>query len=477
MLHRRDAMIRLGQLGAGALALPTLLEARANTPSLAAPKQSRPADSCIYLFLWGGPPQHDTFDLKPDAPAEIRGEFKPIRTNVPGLDICEKLPRLARLADRYAVVRSLTHPSNNHEPSVQYMLNGKPGGPGVSFPRNHRTRSDFPNIGSVLSYFRPRGDLPAAVTVPRPIGHGGVTYTGTYGGFLGPKHDPLERAAAGGTRDAAMHAMDPLPDLPDSRLAARTGLLKQLERADAALQKTGGAGVDRRGSQGEPAGGSPSLSEYREQALRMVSNPAVRRAFELHREPDRVRDRYGRSEYGESFLLARRLVEAGVSLVTISWMYISPEGKVYNVWDNHGGYGIYGAKTGYDLLRGPTLLPALDQGLSALLEDLIDRGLLDRTLIAAAGEFGRTPKVNADGGRDHWGACQSALFAGGGIRGGQVYGRSDKIAAYPSDNPVSPTDFLATIYHAMGVDPEGEVRDRENRPHRVCDGKPVLSLF
>jgi hypothetical protein len=462
MLHRRDAMIRLGQLGAGALALPALLEARANTPSLATPPRRRTADSCIYLFLWGGPPQHDTFDLKPDAPADIRGEFRPIRTNVPGIDICEKLPRLARLADKYAIVRSLTHPSNNHEPSVQYMLSGRPGAPTLAVPMNQRKRSDFPNIGSVVSYFRPPADLPAAVTVPRPIGHSGVTYTGTYGGFLGPRHDPLERAPAKDTRESANHALDPQPDVPDARLVARTGLLKQLERTDAALQKSGGAiGMD----------------EYREQALRMVSNPTVRQAFELNREPDRVRDRYGRSEFGESFLLARRLVEAGVSLITISWMYIFPHGQVSNVWDNHSGLNIYGAKTGFDLLRGPTCLPPLDRGLSALIEDLIDRGLFDRTLLAAAGEFGRTPKVNKDGGRDHWGACQSALFAGGGIRGGQVYGKSDKSAAYPTDNPVSPPDFLATIYHALGVDAEGEIRDRENRPHRVCDGKPVLSLF
>jgi hypothetical protein len=456
MLHRRDAMIRLGQLGAGALALPALLAARATPP------RARTADSCIYLFLWGGPPQHDTFDLKPDAPQEIRGEFGPIKTNVPGLDICEKLPRLARLADRYALVRSLTHGSNNHEPSVQYMLSGKPGAPALAVPMNQRSRSDFPNVGSVVSYFRPPSDLPAAVTVPRPVGHSGVTYTGTYGGFLGPKHDPLERAPAKDTRESANHALDPLPDVPDARLVARTGLLKQLERTDAALQKTGGgSGVD----------------EYREQALRMLSSPVVRQAFDLTREPDRVRDRYGRSEFGESFLLARRLVEAGVALVTISWMYIFPHGQVSNVWDNHSGLNIYGAKTGFDLLRGPTCLPALDQGLSALLEDLIDRGLFERTLIAAAGEFGRTPKVNKDGGRDHWGACQSALFAGGGIRGGQVYGKSDRSAAYPTDNPVSPPDFLATMYHALGVDPEGEIRDRENRPHRACDGKPILSLF
>jgi hypothetical protein len=453
LLNRRDAMIRLG--AAGGLTLPAMLRASASSPARGS------ADSCIYLFLWGGPPQQDTFDLKPDAAAEFRGEFKPIRTNVPGLDICEKLPRLARLADKYSIIRSLTHPSNNHEPSVQHMLSGRAGPPSLAVPNNQRKRSDFPNIGSVVSSFTPPGDLPAAVTVPRPIGHDGSTYSGTYAGFLGPKHDPLERAPAKETREVATHALDPLPELPSSRIAHRSSLLKQLERQDAKLQRTGGTGLD----------------DYRLQALRMVSNPAVREAFELNREPAYVRDRYGRSEYGESFLLSRRLIEAGVKFVTISWMYIAPDGNVLNVWDNHSGAGVLGAKTGYDLLRGPTCLPALDQGLSALLEDLHDRGLLNRTLIAAAGEFGRTPKVNKDGGRDHWGACQSAFFAGGGVRGGQVYGKSDKIAAYPTDNPVSPGDFLATIYQALGIDPQGEVIDRENRPHRLIDGSPVSSLF
>jgi hypothetical protein len=452
MLNRRDAMIRLG---AGGLTLPAMLRAAASSPSRGS------ADACLYLFLWGGPPQQDTFDLKPDAPAEFRGEFKPIRTSVPGLAICEKLPRLARLADKFSIVRSLTHPSNNHEPSVQHMLSGRAGAPSLAVPNNQRKRTDFPNIGSVVSYFTPPGNLPAAVTVPRPVGHSGVTYTGTHGGFLGPKHDPMERAPAKDTREAASHALDPLPELPGDRVAHRSGLLKQLERQDAKLQRIGGAGLD----------------EYRDQAMRMVSNPAVRQAFELDREPAWMRDRYGRSEYGESFLLSRRLIEAGVKFVTISWMYIFPNGVVSNVWDNHAGLGIHGAKTGYDLLRGPTCLPPLDQGLSAFIEDLHDRGMLDRTLIAAAGEFGRTPKVNKDGGRDHWGACQSALFAGGGIRGGQVYGKSDKIAAYPTENPVSPGDFLATMYHAMGIDPQGEVIDKENRPHRLVDGSPVTPLF
>jgi hypothetical protein len=453
MLHRRDAMLRLGQLG-GACALPGLLQARA-----AAPRRGS-ADSCIYLFLWGGPPQHDTFDLKPDAPAEIRGEFRPIRTNVPGIDICEQLPRLARLADKYALVRSLTHRSDNHEPSVYHMMTGRVPPRQFSVPNNQRTRTDFPNIASVVSHFTPQTGIPAAVTVPRPIGHDGSTYAGTYAGWLGPRHDPFERAPAKETREVATHALDPQPDLPDTRIAGRSALLTRLQQQDAALQR-----------------GRTAIDENHDRALRMLATPAVRQAFELDREPSRVRDRYGRNEYGESLLLSRRLVEAGVGLVTISWMYIFPDGNVANVWDNHSGLNIHGAKTGYDLLRGPTCLPALDRGLSALIEDLAERGLLERTLIAAAGEFGRTPKINKDGGRDHWGACQSALFAGGGVRGGQVIGRSDRNAAYVADRPVSPADFLATLYAALGIDPHAELRDRENRPYTLVDGDPIAGLM
>jgi hypothetical protein len=210
----------------------------------------------------------------------------------------------------------------------------------------------------------------------------------------------------------------------------------------------------------------------------MITSGEVRRAFQLEHEPPGLRDRYGRNEYGESFLLARRLVEAGVKVVSIAWMHIAKNGKAYNVWDNHGGTGPLGNLTGYQMLKEQYCLPGLDRGLSTLLDDLSERGMLKRTLVVACGEFGRTPKINKDQGRDHWGAVQSAILAGGGIKGGQVYGSSDKIAAYPKDNPVSPEDFLATIHHAMGLEPEAEVPDREGRPHRIVDGgRPVLSLF
>jgi hypothetical protein len=456
MLNRRDAMIRVGQFGLGGVTLPTLLRAEE-----AGGRQRATADHCIFVFLWGGPPQHDLWDPKPDAPAGIRSEFGVTATNVPGIRIADSMPLLAQRMDRVAVVRSLSHDSNNHEPSVYRMLTGHKD-PSLVVPRNQRTRKSAPIFGSALSYFLPPSDVPPCVTVPRPIGHSGVTYAGTHAGFLGPRHDPFERAPAGDTRETPTHAVAALPDLAETRLIARDGLRKLLEDQDRLLQ------ADRAGR---------DLDEFRDRAMRMIASPVVRRAFDLDSVPLSLRERYGQSEYGESFLLARRLVEAGVKVVTISWMYIFPHGQVSNIWDNHAGYGIHGAKTGYDLLRSPVGIPPLDRSLSALLDDLAITGMLDRTLIVVAGEFGRTPKINKDAGRDHWGACQSILLAGGGIRGGQVHGASDAQGAYPSEQPVAPEDLLATIYHAMGLSPDLELRDRENRPHRLCDGRPLTGLF
>src|SRR5262245_51587343 len=457
MLHRRDAMIRLGQLGAGGLALPTLLEARASASPQAA---SRSADSAIFIFRWGGPPQQDMWDMKPDAPPGIKSLFTPIDTVVPGIRICDQMPLFARHTDKVAVVRSLTHGDNNHEPSVYHMMTGRKD-PTLVSPRNPRKRSHPPNFASALAYFSPPSSVPANVTIPRPVGHDGVTYAGTYAGFLGPKYDPLEKLPANKSNEPAAHPDVLPPDVNETRLAAREGLLKLLQKQDATLQKTGGSDLD----------------EFRNQAMQMIASPKVREAFALEKELPKLRDAYGRSEYGESFLLARRLVESGVKVVSVIWMYIMPNGGVANVWDNHGGTGGLGGITGYAMLKEKYCLPPLDRGLSALLEDLSDRGMLERTLVAAAGEFGRTPKINPQQGRDHWGAAQSAILAGGGVRGGQVYGATDKQAAFVKDSPVSPEDFLATIYHAMGLAPEMEFSDREGRPHRLVDGKPVLPLF
>src|SRR5262249_42212283 len=290
----------------------------------------------------------------------------------------------------------------------------------------------------------------------------GITYAGTYAGFLGPRYDPMELGAAPNSSEQPSYAIGLPAEMDGIRLIARQGLLRTLEEQDRFLQR-------------RPA--TEALGGFREQAFRMVSSPLAKRAFNLELEPPTLRDRYGRHEYGESFLLARRLVEAGVRLVSVIWMYFMPNGRIANVWDNHGGTAGLGGITGYAMLKEKYCIPPLDQAYAALLEDLAQRGLLDETLVVVAGEFGRTPKINATQGRDHWGMCQSVLLAGGGVRGGQVYGSSDALAAYPRDNPVAPEDLLATIYHALGIAPESEVQDRSGRPFRITEGRPVTSLF
>jgi hypothetical protein len=458
MLNRRDAMIRLGQLGLGTLTLPGLLRAE---QAPAAPAPRRRARSCILLYLWGGPPQNDLWDLKPDAPQGIRSLFRPIRTVTPGFDLCDQMPLLARHTDKLAIIRSMSHPSTVHEASVYHTLTGKRN-PTLVSPRNFRRRTDFPGVGSVLSYFTPPGALPAAVTIPRPIGHDGITYAGTYAGWLGPRHDPMEPREAPNSADRPAHALGLAAGVDESRLAGRRGLLGLIEARDRRLQSA---------RAGEALGG------FREQAFRMIASRQARQAFRLDAEPPSVRDRYGRNEYGESFLLARRLVEAGVRLVTVVWMYFMPNGRIANVWDTHGGTAGLGNASGFDMLRAHYCIPPLDRAYAALLEDLQQRGLLGETLVVTTGEFGRTPRINNHQGREHWGPCYSALLAGGGVRGGTVYGASDRTGAYPRDNPVAPEDLLATVYEAMGVSPESEVRDREGRPIRICDGRPVTALF
>ena len=457
-LTRRDLMLRLGQFGAGSLTLSRLLEAE----SCAAARQERGAGrakSCILLYLWGGPPQQDTWDMKPEAPEGIRSEFKPIATATPGIEICDQMPLFARQTGKIAVVRSLSHASNDHIPSVFHTLTGRIDPTLAGAPRQRR-RSDFPMMGSVVSHFSPSGNLPATVTIPRPVGHDGVTYAGTYAGFLGPQYDPLELKPPGEVNAPPPHSLELPDEVTEQRLAGRFSLLEQLERGERALEK-------------DASKGGAGLSVFREQAMRMLTSPQAKHALDVEKESDQMRDRYGRNQYGESFLVARRLVEGGVRLVTVVWFYIEPNGNVMNVWDNHGRANF----SGYRMLKENYCLPPLDLAFSALLEDLSQRGLLDETIVAAYGEFGRTPKINKTAGRDHWGAAQSAILAGGGIRGGQIYGSTDAIAAYPRDRAVSPQDMTATIYKALGLDCDQEIHDRQGRPYRICEGQPIAELF
>jgi hypothetical protein len=460
---RREALLGLGQVGLGALTLSKLLAAEG---ALAAPAavsggmRRQPAKSCIFLFLWGGPPQQDLWDLKPEAPSGIRSLFRPIATAVPGIEIGDGLPRIAQQADKLALVRSMSHPSNDHEISIYRSLTGRVD-ESVAVPNHFRRRTHFPSVGACVSRFSPPGILPTSVTLPGPVWFSGVSFAGTHSGFLGQTYDPFEfqRVPRPDLKQPDELAQD---DALSVRTAGRRRLLDTIEEHDRRLQ----AGRDQAG-----------FDSVRQRAFELLASPEAKQALDLDQEHERRRERYGRHIYGESFLLAARLVEAGVRLVTVNWMHFPPQGGTINPWDNHGGSALLGNLGGYDILRQPYCLPSLDQAFAALLEDLSERGILDETLVVLTGEFGRTPKINAANGRDHWGPCYTTVLAGGGIRGGQVYGASDHDAAYPKSNPVAPEDILATIYEALGIDGAAEFHDNLGRPFSVCTGDSVTALF
>jgi hypothetical protein len=396
------------------------------------------------------------WDLKPAAPAEIRGPFRPIPTRLPGLQVCEHLPRLAAMADCYALVRSVSHNNHNHTPMIYYTLTGREvEQPNLDNDVRPPQRTDFPHLGAALARLKgsPSG-LPGYVAIPdlavrsslegefkrarTPLRGGG-------GGFLGPLVDPLAVNGDPGTPDA-VPALSPPPDITGPRLERRAALLTLLEQHSPRLP------------------GTETQRELRRQAV-VLSGAAggTARAFSLEAEPPRLRDRYGRHRFGKALILARRLAEAGVPMIAIHFN----EMTICDGWDTHS--------KNFQALQSE-LLPMLDQGLSALLEDLEQRGLLSQTLIVVMGEFGRTPRINAQAGRDHWGLCQSVLLAGGGIRSGQVHGSSDRIGAYPSSEPVDPVDIHATLYHCLGLDPEQILYDHLRRPFPLCTGRVLTAL-
>lgn len=473
MLHRRDAMLRLGTAAGSGLTLTHLLNAEkvaASSPaSTAAPR--RKTRSCIFLFMWGGQPQQDMWDLKPEAPEGIRSPFAPIATNAPGIYFSDQMPQIARHADKLSIVRSINHTATDHGVSVYHAMTGRAMVPPRTFPANGRRRTDFPSIGSMFSYLGEKSPIPTSFTIPRPVAHDGVYYAGTHAGFLGTAHDSIELGQVFnhveiGPRANAEQSMVPLA-LPDqmsmTRLQARRGLLSLLEEQDRAMQKTGGAAA---------------YAGMHEDAYRLLNSTAVKQALELEHESPALRDRYGRHEYGESFLTARRLIEEGVRIVTVNWMFITPAAKVYNVWDTHGGLGdLEHGATGYGMLKAPYCLPSFDQAFSALMEDLSQSGLLEETVVACIGEFGRTPRINGVNGRDHWPFCYSGVLAGGGIQGGTTYGASDRQAAYVKENPVTPGDYLATVCQACGLDPSLETHDLQGRPFQICDGQPISAIL
>ncbi|MBX3413162.1 MAG: DUF1501 domain-containing protein [Pirellulales bacterium] len=445
----RRRLMQIGGLGLWGLNLPAWLRAAESNPSLALATGRPPIKACIVVFFYGGPSHLDTWDMKPDAPAEVRGEFRSIDTVVPGISVCEHLPRMAGVMDKVALVRSLHHPMRNHNAAAVEALCGRtPAGGDQELLADDAQA--FPCYGSVWHYLdraTPR-DL-HHVALPHVM-YNVVKLPGQIAGFLGPKYNPFHIEADPTAANFRVSELSLPASMNAARLADRKSLLDVVDRQ-----------LDAHRAGRETA----SLSTYYERALALLESPRVRQGFDLSQESEQTRDRYGRHVLGQSLLLARRLVESGVPFVTV---YDKVRNGQDVNWDSH-------AKN-FERHR-EHLLPPADEGLSALLEDLSQRGLLDSTLVLALGEFGRTPKINTSGGRDHWPDCFTALLAGGGVRGGQTYGTSDKIGAYPDLDPVTPGDLAATLFWRFGFDPRTLVHDLSNRPFHVAEGQPLASLF
>jgi hypothetical protein len=458
----RRQILQAGGAGLLGLSLPKVLAAEA-IGSAAAPR----AKSVIFLFLFGGPSQLETFDLKPGAPSTIRGPFRPIASRTTELKICELMPKLAQISDKYCVIRTMTHPYNDHSSAGHYIQTGRPWHVPIGGGFN-ATEKDWPTFGSVVDYLTDRAhgparDMPGFVYLPNRLGHLQTYSTkldrpGQYAGWLGRGYDPL--ATAIGKRndkdnpfyrectDAELDfriqglALD--GGLTLDRLQLRRSLVEQFDQA-------------RRAADRSPV--EAAYDQFRQRALSLVSSEKVRTALDIRQESPAMRDRYGRHLFGQSTLLARRLVEAGTRFVTVAWD--APDG--YG-WDSH---------TSSDDVKNH-LVPGLDQALSALLADLDDRGLLDETLVAAVGEMGRTPKANGNWGRNHWSTLFPAVLAGAGVRGGMVYGSTDKDAAYALDHPTSPEDLAATVFERLGIDPHLRIHDVQGRPVPLVEGGQVI---
>jgi len=450
-------LLRLGLLGSGFVGsgLPRQYVSAAHTPAAGFGQ----AKACIFLFMWGGPSQLDTLDPKPHAPAEVRGEFKTIATRTPGLHLSEHFKGLANLTDRVAIVRSLYHNDPAHLSSAHATLTGHLA-PVVRSDRDPPSDRDTPHFGSLIARQRPSGKdaVPPFVTMPwlahHPAAPGGNA-PGQHGGWLGAQYDPLLVQGDPNQADWKAPALELRNGVPVARLLDRRKLLHDLNAArryQDALQE-------------HLAQGTLAADFTRKQAdaFGLLGSAQVREAFNLAAEPEATRDRYGRHIHGQCVLLARRLVERGVSVASVNW---HNDGQ--NFWDTHGA--------NFSRLKNQ-LIPPADQALSALLEDLDQRGMLEQTIVAWVGEFGRRPQISAgNAGREHWPFCYSGLLAGGGIQGGAVHGRSDAIAAYPVADAVSPHDFTATLLHALGVPHDLALPDRDKRPHRIYAGTP-LPLF
>jgi len=469
----RRTALQAGTIGLLGLGMNHLEPLRRAAASPAGPARAR---SVIYIFLSGGLAQHDSFDMKPEAPTDIRGEFQPIDTATPGIQICEHLPRLAQRSHLWSLCRSLTHRSNDHSAGHHIMLTGRSDLP-KGFNAVTPQPTDWPSIASIAGAVVPqRNNLPPAVVLPDRLVHSSRrVIPGQFAGIMGPRHDPwfieaspFSNASYGAFPEYEFDHQDrpntphrtrfeaPNLSLPQglaaSRMLNRTKLLRLLDRQRSDLERC--ADVE-------------EFDRYRQGAISLLTDRRIRDAIDVDQSPATIQERYGRNSFGWSLLMAGRLVEAGVRLVQV---HLGND----ETWDTHG--------EAFPHLRDK-LFPPTDRAVSALLDDLHDRGLLESTLIVMAGEFGRTPKIShlpqfyKLPGRDHWGAVQSVFFAGGGVRGGTIVGSSDRIGAFPAAYPKTPENLGATIYQALGLPDTVQWHDQTGRPHHVYDGSPIGELF
>ena len=443
----RRAALRVGGAGLlGGLTMPELLAARASNKAS--------ARAVIFLHQWGGPGQHETLDPKPDAPDNVRGWYGTRATKIPGVRVGEMLPRVAAMLDKVTVIRSMAHtvPMNNHNSAGYYALTGTP--PPTDDQRLRDTIDLLPAYGSLVSKLgRANPGAPPFVALPHVIADGSVT-PGQHASFLGKSHNPLLLTDDPNAADFRLPELALPEGVTPERLADRVAVRNLIDAQAADLERSAvGAGL------GDSFG----------RAVSMLTSPKFKAAFDLSSEPKAVRERYGRTTYGQSCLLARRLVEVGARFVNV--YYARSIGGAGNGWDYHG----FNKEDPKARLR--ELLPTMDQTLPTLINDLEERGLLDTTMVVWVGEFGRTPKISGNGGRDHWPRCYSALVAGGGVKAGYVHGASDKLGAYPVSGQVSPEDLAATMLHALGISPEAEIRDALGRPLPASRGTSIEAIL
>jgi hypothetical protein len=450
----RREFLRAGSLSLVGLGLPNLLQARTGRPH-------GKAKACILLFMWGGPAHQDTWDLKPGSPAEYSGEFKPIPTNVPGIQICEHFPRIARHADKLALIRSMTHGDVDHTTATHFLLAGR-GVPRRGAPHTE----DWPSYGAVLAKLgRGKGPLPPFVSMMPEVPNGAPRFVeeshGKGAGWLGPVYGPLQINADACRPEYRVADFNLYADVPTERTNRRQALLRELDRQVRGLERDTQA---------------TAMGSHYKRAFALLASRQATQAFDLSKEPVAIRERYGMNIHGQAVLQARRLVEAGVPLVTVFWQNDGLT-NVSVYWDTHN-------RNFTDLKT--RLCPVTDQAFTALLDDLDQRGLLDETLVIWTGEMGRTPRVGQSvvggagagrDGRDHWSHVFTTVLAGGGIRGGVVHGSSDQFAAYPATQPTTPADLAATVYHCLGVDPHLQLYDPLGRPMTLCEGTPVQAVL